>query len=180
MGKIKGEGPEIKSIIPQKSEDCEFLVDLELSYKGTIIFEIDTAYHIDWPKANQYKLPMTIKIQLNEFYSVIRACFVPKSYGKSWFSFIGEPVIQLDIDPIISKKYHLSKLPQVKSIMQEIINQKIRKMTFPNIEMIKIPLSKKGKKIEQIRAKLQYKKQQTTILANIQEKRIYNYQQYSL
>ncbi len=35
---IRGDAPEIKSIIPQKSEDFEFLLDLELSYKGTICF----------------------------------------------------------------------------------------------------------------------------------------------
>ncbi|KAL4444837.1 hypothetical protein ABPG74_016045 [Tetrahymena malaccensis] len=168
---IKGEGPDIKSITPQKSEDYEFLVDLELSYKGTVYIEVDTAYHLDWPKPDSYKLPLTVKIKLNEFYSIIRLCYVPREYGKSWFSFIGEPVLSIDIDPIISKKYHVSRLPRV--ILQEIISQKIKKMTFPNRDSIKIPLSKPDKKITDIREKLLHKKQSIIARAPTNKSSIY-------
>lgn len=46
---IKGEGPDIKSIVQQPSEENEFQMDIEISYKGTIYFEVDTAYYLDWP-----------------------------------------------------------------------------------------------------------------------------------
>lgn len=44
----------------------------------------------------------------------IRICWVPTEYGTSWFSFVGEPSIDLNIEPKIGKsQFDLSGIPQV-------------------------------------------------------------------
>lgn len=44
-------------------------------------------------------IPIEIEISIEEFYSVIRLCFITNDMGCSWLSFIGEPIAKVIINP---------------------------------------------------------------------------------
>lgn len=58
------------------------------------------------------------------------------------FAFIGEPSMSIEIDPVVGKsQYNLSSLPSVSDIIREFLAFKIRRMTYPNKEKVRIPMA---------------------------------------
>lgn len=120
---IKGDPPIFKEIIPQKSESFEFLADVDIQFTGSILIEITTALHWNWPKRDFKIVPIRASIEIKQLIARIRLCFVPRNKGKSWFSFVGEPAIFIDIDPTIGERsnFHINNIPKVSSIIKEVI-----------------------------------------------------------
>lgn len=65
----------------------------------------------------------------------------PKNYIIR-FAFIGEPTMSVDLDPVVGKsQYNLTSLPSVSDIIREFLAFKIRRMTFPNKEKLRVPMA---------------------------------------
>ncbi|CAD8058189.1 unnamed protein product [Paramecium primaurelia] len=139
--KIAGDPPSLSEIKALRQDVNEFLCDLDLSFRGKIQIVLNTNIIINWPK--EYQVPVEIKITISTFTSRIRLCFVPTYLGKSWLSMIGQPVINLDIEPTFLQKYNIAKIQQIADLIREFLIGKVKLMTYPNKLSIKIPLSKK-------------------------------------
>ena len=61
---LKGDAPKIKNVEHQKSDEFEFLMDVDISFSGLIYFEIETAIHMNWPKKDSMIVPIKVKIAL--------------------------------------------------------------------------------------------------------------------
>ncbi|CAD8069904.1 unnamed protein product [Paramecium sonneborni] len=139
--KIVGDPPSLSEIQALRQDVNEFLCDMDLSFRGKIQIVLNTNIIINWPK--EYYVPVEIKITISTFTSRIRLCFVPTFLGKSWLSMIGQPVINLDIEPTFLQKYNIAKIQQIADLIREFLIAKVKLMTYPNKLTIKIPLSKK-------------------------------------
>ncbi|CAD8074449.1 unnamed protein product [Paramecium sonneborni] len=139
--KIVGDSPSLSEIQALRQDVNEFLCDMDLSFRGKIQIVLNTNIIINWPK--EYQVPVEIKITISTFTSRIRLCFVPTYLGKSWLSMIGQPVINLDIEPTFLQKYNIAKIQQIADLIREFLIGKVKLMTYPNKLTIKIPLSKK-------------------------------------
>ncbi|CAK75164.1 unnamed protein product (macronuclear) [Paramecium tetraurelia] len=130
---IGGEPPEVLQFIPQKNTDsCIF--DLELSFRGFFYMELETFVTISWAKKH---LPVTIKVKITSLNGRLRLCYTPNFIGRSWVSFVGEPSMNISIEPTISK-YNISV---ANDIIKEFLIYKIKMLTYPNRETITVPLA---------------------------------------
>lgn len=130
----------VKSVTPLKSEPFEFLYDLDFSMFGKFWIEIKSEIKL----LNQ-KFPFEVRILLKSITGKIRICWVSGLHGKSWFSFIGEPRLDLSIDPVLGKsRLSINNLPQAKELIHTMVKKKFKTMTHPNKKTMKIPLTKKA------------------------------------
>jgi len=112
--------------------------DLELSFRGYFYLELETMIDI---KLVNKKLPLNIKIKVTSLNGRLRLYYTPSYIGKSWFAFVGEPTMNLNIEPTISN-YNLSdKFSLTNDIIREFIIHKIKMLTYPNKERISVPLA---------------------------------------
>ncbi|KAM3141917.1 hypothetical protein pb186bvf_006003 [Paramecium bursaria] len=130
---IGGDPPEVTQLIPQRSEDsCIF----------------DSRNYIQWifvfrTRDNHlYKFSEEeISLKFSSLTGTLRLCYKPSQKGDSWFSFVGEPQMNITIEPTISN-YNLSTMISISNdIMREFIIYKIKMLTFPNKEQIQVPLA---------------------------------------
>jgi hypothetical protein len=71
---------------------------------------------------------------------------VESNYGKSWISFIGAPALTINIDPSFGEsKMNLKKIPFVEETFRQLIFFTLRKMTYPNKNTMKIPMTYRNK-----------------------------------
>jgi len=115
---MNGDSPKISSIESQRSNDFEFLADFVNSFEGSIYFEIETSINMNLALLNSVVVPIKVKVELKSIHSNLRVCYVPLKYGKSWFSFIGEPVLSINIDPIIMNNFKITNIPKVSMIIR--------------------------------------------------------------
>lgn len=78
---------------------------------------------------------------MQEFYCVLRFCFVPSEFGKGWFSFIGEPISKFKIYPSIAN-YRID-LETLRNLFNNFLLSKLKKNTYPIKQKILIPASRK-------------------------------------
>ena len=69
-------------------------------------------------------MDVDITFQVEEFYCVLRLCWVSSDIGRGWFSFIGEPIAKFDIVPVISNV--TIDYQSVKRAFENIILGKMR------------------------------------------------------
>lgn len=89
----------------------------------------------------EYKIPVSCSGQLNSFFGMIRLCFVPLRYGMSWISFVGEPVTDLKLQPIINDVDYLNKFPKAGLILEDFLGNIFKKLIFPNRIDLDVPLT---------------------------------------
>lgn len=78
----------------------------------------------------------------------MRFCFVPSNFGNGWFSFIGEPITKFKIVPSIANlKFDIETL---RSMFNNFLLGKLKRMTYPIKQKIKIPASKKDEDLKLI------------------------------
>ncbi|KAM3146646.1 hypothetical protein pb186bvf_001176 [Paramecium bursaria] len=140
---VIGDPPQITNMIPQRQDKNEFLCDFDISYRGRIQLLLQTNIIINWPKENYAQVPVSIKVLISTFTGRLRICYVPQYMGKSWLSMIGQPVLNLDIEPTISQKFNIANIPSVGDLMREFLINKIKLMTYPNKLTIPLPISRK-------------------------------------
>lgn len=69
-----------------------------------------------------FVMPLEVSVTLTQINGTMRICYVPSKYGKSWFSFIDEPAIVIDIDTeITNSKIRVSEFPKAKDILLQMI-----------------------------------------------------------
>jgi len=108
------------------------------------LIEIETKLIINILNSDKI-IPITAKILIKTFNGRIRICFVPSELGRSWFSFVGEPTLNMVIDPLIGEnQYAISSIPQASSLITELITKKLKKMTYPYRKEIDLPMAFKG------------------------------------
>lgn len=67
---------------------------------------------------------------------------VPPKNNIIRFAFIGEPTMSVELDPVVGKsQYNLTSLPSVSDIIREFLAFKIRRMTYPNKEKLRVPMA---------------------------------------
>lgn len=108
------------------------------------MFSLSTKILINWPKM---QVPVNAVIVIKNIHGKLRMCFVPETLGKSWISFIGQPVLGLGIEPKVAS-YNLGNLGSVSEILSELVLNKVKLITFPNKQTVEIPITKKAKKIK--------------------------------
>jgi len=143
--------PKVLGITCLPSDKFEFLCDFELAYQGNLSFEIQVQFESQ-PFLNMLNkdkpLFIDAKILLKSLAGKLRICWVPSELGTSWFSFVGEPSLDLKIEPKIGKsKLDLSGIPQVISILKDFLESKIRKMTYPYRKELDLPMSFRSIKV---------------------------------
>jgi hypothetical protein len=87
-------------------------------------------------------VPLELTIEVEEFYCVIRLCWVPAYKGKGWFSFIGEPIPKIKTIPTIGT---ISiDLETSKTMFHNFLLKKLKQNTYPVKQKLPIPLSTKN------------------------------------
>lgn len=71
--------------------------------RGHFLLEFETNILINWPKINYAKFPLQVSVLLKSLSGRMRFCFIPVLKNGSWFSFIGEPSISIEINPVVGK-----------------------------------------------------------------------------
>jgi len=142
---MSGVAPKIIAVYklsPEKQTD--FLFDFEISYRGTFEVTLNCDIIINWPIAKAANIPLTCKIYVRSLNGRARVYFSSEPNGLNWYGFVGDPVCKFDIDPIIGDKNKLSvtNLPQVTSLLVEILSKRIRKYVLPNTRPLSIPFTK--------------------------------------
>jgi len=143
--------PDLRSITYLPSDSIEFLCDFELVLQSSVSFEIQVQFESQ-PILNMLNkdkpLFIDAKIIIKSLTGKIRICWVPTEYGTSWFSFVGEPLIDLNIEPKIGKsQFDLSGIPQVIAILRDFLDSRIRKMTYPYRKELDLPMAFRGVKV---------------------------------
>lgn len=137
------------SIKPLPSDASEFLADLRFEYDGLISATIENTLNLNFT-LKEYKVKVVIMVQVMRMYGVVRICLVPLKLGKSWMSFVAEPVLNMNVVPTVGdQNFDISTLPhvrlcfslQIKTIIKDFIINKFKQMTFPNRTSIDVPLS---------------------------------------
>lgn len=91
--------------------------------------------------------PLTVKIKVTSINGRLRLCYTPSHLGKSWFAFVGEPIMNIAIEPTISN-YNISEMLSISNdILREFVIYKIKMLTYPNKEQINVPLADYEKEI---------------------------------
>jgi hypothetical protein len=108
---------------------------VHFAFRGTIKFKVNTIYKLI------RDIPVEAIIEMQEFYCVMRFCFVPSEKGRGWFSFIGEPISKFKIYPRIGS-YRID-LEILRTMFNNFLLSKLRKNTYPIKQKILIPVSKK-------------------------------------
>jgi len=143
--------PDIRSIEVLPSNDFEFLYDFHLVYQGNAFVEIETRiepqpiisiFNGDEP------IPLSAKVLLKGLNAKIRLCWVPSEYGRSWFSFIGQPVLDVVVEPKIGiSQFDIGALPQAKNLITELIMMRVKKMIYPYRKELDLPMAFRDPKI---------------------------------
>ncbi len=136
--------PQFSEVTPLPAVKDEFLWDFQLKFRGHIYFQISTTINFTWPVVNS--LEVNVHVIIKSIYGRLRICYTNLANGKSWFSFVNDPVLEIQINPLVGKsQYNIGNLPQIQELINEMILSKIRKMTYPNRKTLKIPMSQSRK-----------------------------------
>ena len=87
--------PSINWLKELKYEEGEFIMDFNLSFRGSLVIKLATK--INFVTSFQVEFELAIE----EFYATIRLCFVHNDLGSSWVSFVGEPLAKIIAKPKI-------------------------------------------------------------------------------
>lgn len=115
---------------------CVF--DLEIVFRGHFNMDLETKVSVSLLKR---QLPLNLKVRLTSLNGRLRLFYTPSFVGRSWFAFVGEPVMNLAIMPSINNYDITNTFSFAKDILREFIIYKIRMLTYPNKESIQVPLS---------------------------------------
>jgi hypothetical protein len=130
----------LHNVVMKKSEPYEILCDLELSYKGKIRVRLDTTLKIN-VTFKEYMIPVSVTVELNSLFAIMRLCFVPMRHGMSWISFIGEPIADVVVQPVINDVDWLQDYPAAVALLEKGLAMLFRKLIFPNRIDLDVPLS---------------------------------------
>jgi hypothetical protein len=129
----------IQSFRGLRSEDLEALIELEISFPGYLSLEINTNF-----KIFQSMIPIRAKAEIRGLNCTARICFVPSKIGRGWFSFIGEPILKIDIVPVFGN--FSMDYQTVRKFIENFLLDKLKRKIFPIKAPIRVPMSKKSKK----------------------------------
>jgi len=149
---IEPKFPDIRSITPLPSDNFEFLYDIHMVYQGNVMMEIETRLEPQ-PILNLFSggqpIPLSVKVWIKSLKGHVRICWVPSEYGRSWYSFVGQPIINLVVEPKLGvSQFDIRALPIVKTLITDLINKKIRKMTWPYRKEVDLPLAFRSPKFD--------------------------------
>lgn len=85
--------PQFSEVTPLPAVKDEFLWDFQLKFRGHIYFQISTTINFTWPVVNS--LEVNVHVIIKSIYGRLRICYTNLANGKSWFSFVNDPVIDL-------------------------------------------------------------------------------------
>jgi len=142
---IGSKAPEIRKIELLASEPYEFICDFDLSYQGGVLVEIEAKLEpqkIINAFSKNYLLPVKVKALMRKFHGKVRICWKPSEYGPSWFSFVGEPFADIQVDPLFGNRlFNMTAFPKVESFLKNLIAKKLKKMTYPHRKELRLPLA---------------------------------------
>lgn len=87
------------------------------------------------------KVPVKVIVVVNLISVNLRLCYVPQEYGWSWFSFVGYPSFEINVEPIL-KSYNLSKIPRMADLIKSALDKKIKLLCYPNKKKYPYPSPK--------------------------------------
>lgn len=134
----------IQSIRSLRSEEHESLLEINISFPGFISLEINTSL-----KFFQSAIGVRAKAEIRGLNCVARICFVPAWLGRGWFSFIGDPILKIDIVPVFG--IFTIDYQMVRRYIENFLLDKIRKKVFPIKAPLRVPVSKKSTKGKRVR-----------------------------
>jgi len=92
------------NMVEQQSIEEEHLYDFQITFtEGMLGCLIHCNYLIHWPRKNSYKIPIETSVKIQKFIGTLRICWIPSNFGLSWFSFVGHPIIEYDIQPKVGE-----------------------------------------------------------------------------
>jgi len=145
---MEEKAPEIRQISLLPTDSKEFICDFDLSYEGSVLFEMEAK--IEPQKvvnvfSKDYTIAMTARVLMKKLKGKIRICWKPSQSGASWFCFVGDPCIDVHIDPLLGHRlFNMTAFPKIESMIRERIAKKLNKLTFPHKKEIKLPLAFKS------------------------------------
>ena len=134
----------IQSARSLRSEEQESLLELNISFPGFISLEINTSF-----KFFQSAIGVRAKAEIRGLNCVARICFVPAWLGRGWFSFIGDPILKIDIVPVLGNI--TIDYQTVRRYIENFLLDKLRKKVFPIKAPLRVPVSKKSNKGKRVR-----------------------------
>jgi hypothetical protein len=99
-------------------------------------------------------IPIELEITIEEFFSVMRLCFIHNDLGRSWFSFIGEPIAKVIVNPRLGSVQ--INFASIVSMFQGMFLKKLKENVYPIKKKIGIPLYKKDENYELIQNRFRF------------------------
>ncbi len=106
-----------------------------MSFRGKVLIKISTKINF------VTSIPVEFELWIEEFYAIIRLCFIHNEIGSSWISFVGEPSAKITVRPKIGSLN--INMTSVAGLLQNFILSKLKQSIYPIKKKITIPLYKK-------------------------------------
>jgi hypothetical protein len=88
------------------------------------------------------RIPLIIHFIVHSLNGTIRLYYNGNVDSESWYSFLGEPVIDFDINIIIGEENRVDiNISTIKKFLKEAFKKRFRKYCLPNKRSLVIPLT---------------------------------------
>lgn len=77
---------------------------------------------------------------------------MPSKIGRGWFSFIGEPILKIDIVPVFGN--FSMDYQTVRRFIENFLLDKLKRKIFPMKAPIRVPMCKKSKKGKMVKERM--------------------------
>jgi hypothetical protein len=86
----------------------KFLYDIDVSYRGTIDIFLSTYLLVKIPYFHKViRIPLNCEIKVLSLNGTVRLYYNGNENGESWYAFLGEPVMDFDVNIIIGEENKL-------------------------------------------------------------------------
>ncbi|CAI2377693.1 unnamed protein product [Moneuplotes crassus] len=138
---IGGSAPTFFSFQKLESEPHQFLGDVDLSYRGTVDITLSTEVHLNFRKTNYALIPITLKVRVKGVTGKLRIFLTQDFERMNWYSFVGQPKINFEIDLILGKdnKLSFSIFPKIKKFIEDVFQKQLYKFVLPNKKRLEMP-----------------------------------------
>lgn len=139
---IGGSAPELLSFTLLEAQPHEVLVDVDLSFRGTVDIELTTDILVNFRSKNLATIPLLVKAHVKSLNGRLRIYFSKKE-NKGWYAYVTRPILKIELDPIIGEKnkIFLKNYTKIYSFIEGRLQQRLNKYTLPNKRPITIPFS---------------------------------------
>ena len=93
------------------------------------------------------------ELAIEDFFATIRLCFVHNEIGRSWISFVGEPLVKITPKPKIGNVS--INMKSVADLMQKFVLDKMKQLIYPIKKKLMIPLYRKDEAYDIIRKRFE-------------------------